>query len=377
MSINALLKQYEDRDLVAGLARRIATIAAELDPIRLMHVCGTHEHEIVRYGLRQLLPETVTIIPGPGCPVCICPVEAIDKAITLSYLPGVTVLTFGDMLRVPATRESLDDARSRGGKVQLVYGPLDAVRLAQKHPDQHFVFFSIGFETTAAGVAGMIHQGVPKNLLFLAANRYIPPVFELLMQVHNRTAIQGFLLAGHAATITGRQAYDYMETRYRLPCVIAGFTPVDILSAIAALLEAIRDGRCSVMNTYSRVVADNGNTVAQQMLAAVFDLVPGNWRGIGNVDGTAFVLKECYRPLDVETRFDCTPPYPSRPHPPGCQCHRIMLGELLPIDCGMFAKKCHPENPYGPCMVSMEGTCHTWYRHGAVAEADLAGIPPF
>jgi hydrogenase expression/formation protein HypD len=273
------------------------------------------------------------------------------------------------MLRVPATKGSLDDARKNGGSVKMVYGPLEAIKLARENPSRSFVFFSVGFETTTAGVAGMIKHGVPGNLFFLIANRYIPPVFKLLMEVHDRQSIQGFLLAGHAATITGIGPYQYMETEYKLPSVVAGFTPVDILSAIQIVLTAIEQGESKVMNAYSRVVNDEGNKTALAMLNEVFDLAPGVWRGISSVDGTAYVLKQKYRHLDAEFKFDCTPPYEPRPTPPGCQCHRIMLGEILPTECKMFKTKCSPEDPYGPCMVSLEGTCHTWY-HG-FQEIDL------
>lgn len=361
MTFSETLKRYEAKDMVAALSKKIAGVSKDLGPVRLMHVCGTHEHEIVQNGLRQLLPETLEIIPGPGCPVCICPVELIDQAITLAYQPGVTVLTFGDMLRVPATKESLDSARKNGGSVRMVYGPLDAIKLAMNNPDEKFVFFSIGFETTAAGTAGMIKKGVPDNLFFLIANRYIPPVFKLLMEVHNRTSIQGFLLPGHAVTITGIHAYDFMEKTYRLPCAVAGFTPVDILSAICQLLLNVQSGSCEIINAYSRVVQEHGNRTALELMDTVFDRVPGVWRGIDTVDGTAYILKNEFAAHDALKQFDCQPPYPSRANPPGCQCHRIMLGELLPSECQLFRAKCTLEDPYGPCMVSLEGTCHSWY----------------
>lgn len=363
MSITETLNKYADAAIVKELADQIQRIMSDMDRVRLMHVCGTHEHEISRYGLRQLLPGNLEVIPGPGCPVCICPVELIDQAITLSYQPAVTVLTFGDMLRVPATRESLDGARKNGGSVKMIYGPLDAIQIAVTNPDENFVFFSVGFETTASGVAGMIQKGVPENLTFLIANRYIPPVFELLMRVHEKSTLQGFLLAGHAVTITGIHAYDYMETKYHLPCVAAGFTPVDIFSAIHTLLRLIQSNQAKVLNGYRRVVNDDGNLSAKQALADVFDLVPGNWRGIDTVDGTAYQLKEKYTVLDASKRFNARPPYPSRAKHPGCICHKIMLGEAPPTQCKLFREKCHPENPYGPCMVSLEGTCHTWFHH--------------
>lgn len=362
MDVSETLKQYEAKELVESLSKSIATMVERLGPVRLMHVCGTHEHEIVQYGLRQLLPKSLEIIPGPGCPVCICPVELIDQAITLSYQPGITILTFGDMLRVPATKESLDSARKNGGSVRMVYGPLDAVKIALNNPRETFVFFSIGFETTAAGTAGMIKKGVPDNLYFLIANRYIPPVFNLLMAVHNRRSIQGFLLPGHAVTITGLHAYDFVEKEYQLPCVVAGFTPVDILSAILNILQSIESGSNRIVNAYSRVVQEFGNQTALALMNSVFDLVPGAWRGIDTVDGTAYALKDEFTDQDAARQFNCQPPYPSRANPPGCQCHRIMLGELLPTACKLFREKCRPDDPYGPCMVSLEGTCHSWYQ---------------
>ena len=363
MKLEETLDRFKDKEIIIGLAKKIAAVATDMGKVKLMHVCGTHEHEITHHGLRQLLPQSVQIIPGPGCPVCICPVEAIDQAITLAYQKGITVLTFGDMLRVPATKESLYDARKNGGSVKMIYGPIDAVNIALKNPSETFVFFSIGFETTAAGVAGLIKKGVPKNLMFLIANRYIPPVFELLMKVHNKTSIQGFMLAGHAATVTGVKPYSYMETTYRLPCVVAGFTPVDILSAILELLRSVKTGSHKIINAYSRVVKEEGNQAALAVMDEVFDRKPGIWRGIDTIEGTAYVLKDTFSFLDAEKQLDCSPPYESRSNPPGCQCHRIMLGELTPPDCKLFRSKCHPNDPYGPCMVSLEGTCHAWFTN--------------
>ena len=360
MELNQTLKLYHDKNLVKALSQEIHQISKDLGSVKIMHVCGTHEHEIAKYGIRQLLPETISIVPGPGCPVCICPVESIDQAITLAYQDNIIVLTFGDMLRVPATKESLDDARKNGASVNMVYGPLDAIKIALSNPEKKYIFFSIGFETTASGVAGIIKNGVPENLFFLIANRYMPPVLELLMDIHEES-IQGFLLAGHAATITGIHAYDFMEQEYKLPCVVCGFEPVDILAAILNLLQQIKNKQSKVINLYKRIVNDNGNEIMLKMLDAVFDLLPGIWRGIDKIDGTAYRLKPKYEFLDATQRFDATPPYQSRAHPPGCQCHRVMLGELLPTDCKMFKSKCSPDDPYGPCMVSHEGTCNSWF----------------
>lgn len=367
MEFNQTLKQYHNKDIVKALSNEIHKVSRELDKVKIMHVCGTHEHEIAKFGIRQLLPESIRIVPGPGCPVCICPVELIDQAITLAYQDNITILTFGDMLRVPATRESLDEARKNGGSVNMVYGPMDAIKIALSNPDKRYVFFSIGFETTASGVAGIIKNGVPKNLFFLMANRYMPPVLELLMDIHEES-IQGFLLAGHAVTVTGIHAYNFMEQEYQLPCVVSGFEPVDILGSILNLLQQIKNKQAKVVNLYKRIVNDNGNEIMLKMMDDVFDLVPGIWRGIDNIDRTAYQLKPEFDFLNAAKQFDAKPPFESRPHPPGCQCHRIMLGELDPTDCKMFKTKCFPENPYGPCMVSHEGTCNSWFVNAGQIE---------
>lgn len=356
--------EFNNPEYVQALSKEIAALAKGKGDIRLMHICGTHEHEIVKHGLRQLLPDNIIIVPGPGCPVCICPVEQIDKAITLSYQPGITLLTFGDMIRVPATRESLEDARRNGGSVQMVYSPMDAVKMASENPDQQYVFFSVGFETTIVGTAGIIQKMPVDNLSFLIANRYTPPALDLLLSVHQQT-IQGFLLPGHASVITGLQAYRFMETRYQLPCVVTGFEAADILLGILKILNQMRDGRAKVENAYGRVVSDEGNRVAQQTIDAVFKLGDGEWRGIGNVSGSGYSLKEPFQHKDAEKRFNCEPPYPPRPHHPGCQCHKVMLGEITPEECSLFKTACTPESPFGPCMVSIEGTCKSWYTYGS------------
>lgn len=366
----ALLNGYKDKVRVLRLVQSISKIAESMPLTSLMHVCGTHEHEISRYGIRQLLPKNIRIVPGPGCPVCICPVAAIDEAITLCYQPGITLLSFGDMVRVPATQQSLAEARSNGGSVKIIYSPLDAIKFANQSPSENVVFFSIGFETTAAGVAGLIASGVPKNLFFLVANRYMPPVLDLLMEI-NDNSIHGFLLAGHAAAITGIHAYDFMVDEYQLPCVVSGFEPVDILLGILHLLQLIKAGDARVVNAYPRVVRDAGNTVAMALLDKVFVRQPGIWRGIDMVADSAFCLRPCYQHCDAKLHFSCTPTYPAMEHPPGCLCHRIILGELEPTACKLFKTTCSPSRPYGPCMVSAEGTCRTRFRYGADDQTKL------
>jgi len=355
------LKSFESESTALVLAKEIARLAAKRPQTRLMHLCGTHEQAINQAALRQLLPPSIEIVPGPGCPVCVCPVEDIDQAVTLARLPGVTVLTFGDMIRVPGTRESLAQARKDGAEVEVIYSPLDAIGKAQERPERQFVFFSVGFETTAAGVAGLVGAKLPLNLSFLMANRYMPPVLRLLMEIHDQS-IQGFLLPGHAAIITGLEPYRFMETEFHLPCVVAGFEPADVLFGILGLMEQIDQGQAKLENRFKRVARDEGNPAAWRLINKVFELVPGIWRGIDKIPGSAFALNADYRHLDAMARFDQRPAYAPSAHPPGCLCHRIMLGEKRPSDCGHFRTNCNPSQPLGPCMVSVEGTCYSWYR---------------
>ena len=359
------LDAFKERAIVNQLATEIKLISQDMPPVKIMHICGSHENAIVRYAIRQFLPAHIEVIAGPGCPVCICPVEAIDEAITLSLQANVTVITFGDILRVPATKSSLEKARRNGGSVKVVYSPLDAIKLADENPQQTFVFLSIGFETTAAGIAGLIKTGVPQNLFFLIANRYIPPVLKLLMKVHKQS-LQGFLLAGHAATITGLEVYDFMREEFKLPCVAAGFEPVDILLAIRELLKQIKNNQYEIINCYSRVIKNKGNLIGQKCLNEVFELTSGNWRGIDRVEDSAYQLKDKYAFLDARKQLLCKPPYPPQAHHPNCLCHRVMLGEVEPQACKLFKTACTPSTPFGPCMVSAEGTCHVRYTYSDI-----------
>ena len=359
------LDAFKNKEIVNQLAQEIKLISQDMPPVKIMHICGSHENAVVRYAIRQFLPAHIQLIAGPGCPVCICPVEAIDEAITLSLQPDTTLLTFGDIVRVPATKSSLEKARMDGGSVKVIYSPLDAINIANDNPLQTFVFFSIGFETTAAGIAGLIQTGVPKNLFFLIANRYIPPALKLLMKIHKQS-LQGFLLAGHATTITGLQAYDFMREQFKLPCVAAGFEPVDILLAIRELLKQIKNNQYEVLNCYSRVIKNAGNRIALKCLNEVFALTSGSWRGIDRVEDSAYQLKEKYAFLDARKQLNCKPPYPPQAHHPSCLCHRVMLGEIEPQECKLFKTACTPHSPFGPCMVSPEGTCYVRYSYSDI-----------
>jgi hydrogenase expression/formation protein HypD len=367
---------YKDPALVARLGARIHTLMDELGrPVKLMHICGTHEHEIGRYALRGLLPDALAVLAGPGCPVCVCDASLIDMAITLARTPGVILASFGDMLAVPGSiplrgegkggvRMSLLDARAQGGEVRVMYSAFDAAKLAEKHPEQQVVFFSVGFETTVVAVAAMLRRGVPDNLSILEANYYTPPATGLLPELDGFD-VDGFILPGHAGTITGWRLYEHLPKR-GLACAVAGFEPVDIMAAVASLLTQLRDGRPAVANAYRRLVKVEGNARAKRELFEVFELAPMRWRGIADIPASGFRLREAYRRYSAAARF--AEPLAARPqgseHARGCRCAEVTLGQLQPPGCPLFGKRCTPDNPYGPCMVSHEGTCRAWYVYG-------------
>lgn len=357
----SILSVYSEPTGVEQLREAIHGLMLDRPPVKIMHVCGSHEHEIIRYGLRQLLPNNLTIVSGPGCPVCICPVEDIDLAIEMAQRPQTTVCTFGDMIRVPASRSSLEQARREGASVEMVYSPTDVLRLALANPSRTFVFFSIGFETTIIGVAALLRAGVPNNLKIILANRYTPPALGHLMQVHQQS-IHGFLLPGHACVITGLEPYRFMEDRYKLPCVVTGFEPIDILRGLLEVLISIREQCNRVKNAYPRAVKPEGNVSAQKLIMQVFDRCDGNWRGIGSIPQSAFQFKNEYAFADARKTIQSQASLPSQQHPRACICHKIMLAEKTPKDCRLFGEACQPSHPYGPCMVSSEGTCHAWFN---------------
>jgi hydrogenase expression/formation protein HypD len=368
---------YKDPGLVASLAARIGVLAADIGrPVKLMHICGTHEHEIGRYALRDLLPPSVTVLAGPGCPVCVCDNEYINMAIGLSLTPGVILCSFGDMLAVPGSiplegerrgdvRMSLLDARARGGDVRAVYSVFEARRLAEANPDAQVVFFSVGFETTVVAVAAMLKRDAPGNLTVIEANYYTPPATSLLPDLEGFD-IEGFMLPGHAVTITGLRVYEPLAAR-GIACAAGGFEPVDVMAAVVSLLEQIRDGRPTVANPYGRLVKYDGNPRAKQELDEVFELGPIRWRGIAEIPRSGYKLREPYWRHSAARRFAGTldaVALRGAEHPKGCRCAEVTLGQIRPDACGVFGKLCTPDSPYGPCMVSHEGTCRAWYAYG-------------
>jgi len=330
-------------------------------PIKFMHVCGTHEHTISKYGLRTLLPKEIEILSGPGCPVCICPAADIDKAVELGKRKDTIITTFGDMIRVPATNISLAELKAKGADVRIVYGPNDAVRIARENPNKEVIFFAIGFETTAPLIGYEIKSGPPSNFSVICAHKLIPAALELLMS-QSQLRIDGFISPGHVSTIIGLKPYEIYSQGYRIPNVIAGFEPNDVLLTILMLLKQIRDKKFDTLNEYSRVVKPEGNKIAQEIIKTVFETVSSPWRGIGRVLDGGLVIKEEYAKFDADKKFDIKIEK-SQDIPPDCSCHLIMVGKLYPYECKLFREKCTPLNPIGPCMVSQEGTCNIFYKY--------------
>jgi len=351
-----------------ALAKRVAAQIRRLAPayqVKFCHVCGTHEWSITHYGLRSLLPEKVDVIAGPGCPVCVVPSAEIDEAIRLA-LNGVTIATFGDVIRVPGSEMSLQEARASGGDVRIVYSVSDAVKMAEKEPSKNFAFFAIGFETTAPSTAIEILHKPPGNLSFLVSHRLIPPAMELLLGVGD-LHIDGFIAPGHVSTIIGMKPYEVFPGAYRMPTVVAGFEPLDILFAVSMLLKQIREGEARLENEYTRSVMWEGNVKAQQLIQRVFNVVDGHWRGLGKLPLSALALKEEFQPYDAREKYGVKVER-SRDLLPGCLCHLVMIGKIKPPECPFFMKACTPQTPKGPCMVSFEGTCGIWAKH-KIAEA--------
>ena len=370
------LDEYRDSLVTARLIKRLSALTEACGPdgVTVMHVCGSHERAIARFGLRAILPPALEVIMGPGCPVCVTDAPEIDEAVSLA-LDGRVVLTYGDMLRVPGTRMSLADAKAMGADVRIVYGPGAAIALARGEPDRDVVFFATGFETTAAPTAGVILAGPPPNLSILSAHKYIPPVMEIIAEMP-QSRVQGFLAAGHAATVTGWGIFEAFVRRHGLPVVVGGFEPVDILAALIDLVDLIREGRADVRNAYPRCCTREGNLALQRALWEVFEPGGGRWRGIAHVPNGNLRIRDAYRAYDARARFriniDSFTASGLSDLARTCICGDIMSGVASPVDCVLFGKECQPIEPVGACMVSTEGTCRIWYEYGGQSER-LAG----
>jgi hydrogenase expression/formation protein HypD len=372
--INAL--HFRDPQQAAMLASTLEQhVRAMGRHVSVMHVCGSHEQAIAKFGLRSLFPKDLDVIMGPGCPVCVTDTPEVDEAVVLGEQHGARIATFGDMLRVPGTVRSLADAQAAGAKVDIVYSPAQAVELAYSTTDP-VVFFASGFETTAVATAAVILDDPPPNFSVLSAHKYIPPVMEIIADMPE-SRIEGFLAAGHAATITGWEIFEEFVARHRIPVVVAGFEPLDILAGLTELVNLIRRGTPRVVNMFPRCVTREGNLAAQRQLWRVFQPIGGRWRGIAHVPNGNLRLRDEFAFVDARRRFtidlsslwDFAPPQLARQ----CICGDIMAGIANPRDCRLFDRECVPENPVGACMVSNEGTCKIWHLYGGVPQLERSG----
>jgi len=357
--------------MVEALSRITAAIGRPR--VSLMHVCGSHEQAIAKYGLRASFPDALRVIMGPGCPVCVTDAREVDEGVALA-LQGVHIATYGDMLRVPGSVMSLADAQAGGAKIHVIYSAGQAVELAQRLKEP-VVFFATGFETTAVATAAIVLKGLPGNLSILSAHKFIPPAMDVVAATPG-LAVEGFLAAGHAATITGWGVFEAFVERHRLPVVVAGFEPLDILAGLVRLLELVRDGTPAVANAYPRCVTRAGNLRAQDALWRVFEPSSGRWRGIAIVPNGNLALRDRFAALDARARFTIDVKPLARHAPPAlaesCLCGSIMTGISSPTDCPLFGDACTPEHPVGACMVSTEGTCRIWHQYGG--HPDLGGM---
>jgi hydrogenase expression/formation protein HypD len=351
------------RQLTDALAAHCA--GREDDPISIMHVCGSHEQAIARFGLRDVLPAGLDLIMGPGCPVCVTDAPEIDEAVQLAR-DGVCVATYGDMLRVPGRTGSLADASREGARVEVVYGVAQAAELARES-DEDVVFFASGFETTAVATAAVLLDDPPPNFFVLSAHKYIPPAMEIVIGMPG-SRIEGFLAAGHAATITGYGVFEAFAERHHQPVVVAGFEPLDILAALVQVVRMVRAREAGVVNAYPRCVTREGNRRAQEQLWQVFEMRAGEWRGITSVDGGNLDLRPEYAAHDARRRFADRLSPGDVPDvdalAAACRCGDIMAGLARPTDCRLFGRECRIDAPVGACMVSSEGTCRIWQQYG-------------
>lgn len=356
------MNPYRSEKIVKELSDALQKEANGLSSVKIMHVCGTHEHEINRFGLRQLLPDTITLIAGPGCPVCITPASVIVTSIALAlHTDNPVFCTYGDMVRIPTSEGSILDSRMKGADVRIVYSIRDAISLALENPERTVVFLSVGFETTAAPVASIVKTGLPDNFFIYCCHRYVPAAVEALTALDDGS-ISGFLLPGHATVITGTEPYRFLPERFSRASALSGFEPVDILEALLSIVRQIKNNQPVVANCYKRAVRDSGNRKAQAVLSEVFDLTDASWRGIGSLPGTGFELKKEFHKYDALTHYKMEE-LEAEDLMKGCLCHMILTGQRRPDECSLFGISCTPENPQGPCMVGNEGTCHAYYLY--------------
>jgi hydrogenase expression/formation protein HypD len=374
MTITLFTDRFRDPDAARVVAEAIH--ARSTRPVRLMEFCGGHTHAILRFGIPDLLPPTVQLRSGPGCPVCVTAAADLDRAIALAQVPEVILTTFGDMIRVPGSSpppvgggqgggRTLARAKAEGADVHVVYSPLDALRIARQNPNRPVIFLGVGFETTAPMVGSAVlaaeAEGL-ENFFVFSTHKLTPPATRAILNA-GEVALDGIIGPGHVTTVIGSDGWLFLPDEYSIPCAVAGFEPLDILRAILALVEMAEAGQPDVANTYARSVQPEGNVAAQQVMERVFEIADAEWRGFGTVPASGLRLRETYAHFDAARIFSVKAP-PAY-EPPGCRCGDILRGVLLPTECPLFGKVCTPQSPIGPCMVSAEGSCAAYYRYAA------------
>jgi hydrogenase expression/formation protein HypD len=366
------LDEFNDPALAKVLFEQIRRVTTKRWAI--MEVCGGQTHAIIRNGIDQLLPDEVELIHGPGCPVCVTPLGVIDKALDIASRPGVIFCSFGDMLRVPGSTRDLFTVKSNGGDVRVVYSPLDAVNLAEANPDKQVVFFAIGFETTAPANAMAVHMAKQRglrNFSVLASHVLVPPAIEAIVRSPDNR-VDGFLAAGHVCSIMGTWQYGPLVDKYKIPIVVTGFEPLDVLEGIRRVVTQLENGQAQLDNAYARVVSDEGNLPAQDMVEEVFEVCDRQWRGIGEIGMSGWRLAPAYREFDAELRFDVTDI--DAPESELCRAGEVLQGLIKPNQCAAFGKECTPRTPLGATMVSSEGACAAYYHYRRMAGEDALKV---
>ncbi len=361
------LQEFRDPELANNILSEIRAVTTR--PWAIMEVCGGQTHSIIRHGLDQLLPENIELIHGPGCPVCVTPLDMIDKALAIAAMPNVIFCSFGDMLRVPGSEKDLFRVKSDGGDVRTVYSPLDALKIARENPEKEVVFFGIGFETTAPANAMAVFQAKQqdlKNFSMLVSHVLVPPAIAAIMESPTNR-VQGFLAAGHVCSVMGYAQYPPLVEKYKVPIVVTGFEPVDVLEGIRRVVMQLESGRAEIENGYKRVVNFDGNIPAQTMLAEVFKTTDSAWRGIGIIPNSGWRLNEKYRAFDAEAKFEVSGI--KTVESPLCRSGEVLQGMIKPHECECFGNVCTPRKPLGATMVSSEGACAAYYNYGRFAQS--------
>lgn len=358
------LEEFRDPAIAAGLLRNIRDLARELPLVRLMEVCGTHTVSIFRHGIRGLLPENIRLVSGPGCPVCVTPRAFLDQAVQLARKPDVTLVSFGDMIRVPGSESSLEAERAKGRDVRVVYSPLDALQIARESPNLNVVFLGVGFETTVPAVAATVLRAKAErinNFWVLGAHKRVVPAMKAILQAEE-VSLDGFICPPHVSAVTGSLPYQVLAESWRMPCVITGFEPLDLLQGIYMLLIQLLEKEHKVEVQYRRGVPVQGNPAALRVMEQVFQVEDSFWRGLGNIPKGGLEMREAFSDWNARNRFGLKPEEVG--DPPGCNCGEVLRGLLEPPDCKMFGASCTPQKPLGPCMVSGEGACAAYFKYG-------------